>query len=713
MDSNVGFVDGEDDGIQIKSYVKQNIKLPGIEGDTGNVFLGRNTYEKDKSQITVIPQGFHVNFGVAFITDEDEGYEKVDVESEIFQTLVKTIPIFRDNVTDGEEIKKFSLTVFAHFAPSAPMGSLLSAVLGKNIPYINAELYKENIFKSSGSVGRLSIGSIELDFEGKTLLQKLRTISGMFDFRNASFFKKIKFPDLESGIYVVKIFRENLLFKREKQYIGYAIVDLKNDAQVRIFCRTQGTAKFTAVNQVDEAIENVKFSLEQNGVAIAQAISDKNGTVILHAPCHPTKPYFLRVIYQGFLVEEKKVKLGFLNRLIQLKKSFSIEQYDLILKLRDKWGFDTAVEVNPELTSSEMIEPVRISPVKTEYGEYLFTNLYPAKYTLNMKYKSFEVEKELLINKDKFLELSFPAEYTLDFDTMDSYGYPLTEGKISIKRNGKYDRASIDDNGKVKISVPPGKYEISVYSDKREIAKQEINVRGDKEIDILTSQESFFHTFIIYLGIILAIFTILFMIWKKKFYAGIRLLVLALLIIAIATPWWILNGDDGNISTTTKTLLYPPKIVTLSSSSNLIGGDISQVPAEVTMVLSLLSILIAISCLLIFTTILTKDRLKKITFFFSIISVVLLTVLFFIFIFVMGQITEVGVGSYIGSRNLEISLPGIAESEILPSSWGPGIGFILALISLTLIFLLLFQKRLSNFFKKKYADNKLIKFIFG
>jgi len=692
MDSNVGFVDGEDDGIQIKSYVKQNIKLPGIEGDTGNVFLGRNAYEKDKSHTTVIPQGFHVNFGVVFITDEDEGYEKVD------------IPIFRDNVTDGEEIKKYSLTVFVHFAPSAPMGSLLSAVLGKNIPYINAELYKENIFKSSGSVGRLPIGAIELDFEGKNLLQILKTIIGMFDFKNASFFKKIKFPDLEPGTYVVKIFRENLLFKRDKQYIGYAIVELKNDEKVRIFCRTQGTIKSSIVDQFGNAVENVKLSLERNGAVISNSITDKNGTVILNAPCYPTKPYTLRVIYQGFLVEEKKVKLGYINRFIRLKESFAIEHHKLNLKLKDKWGFAPAVEVDPELTSSEMIEQVRISPVKTKEGEYLFTNIYPAKYTLNMKYKSFEVNKETIIEKDKFLELIFPAEYELDFNTMDSYGYPLSKGKISVQRNGKSNIASIYENGIAKMSVPPGNYEVSVYSDDNEIAKQGINVRGDKEIDILTSQESLFHTVIIYIGIIIVILSIILMIWKKKYYAGLKLLVIALLIIALVSPWWVLNGDNANTSTETKTLLYPPKIISLSSSSDILGGDISQVPSEVTLVLSLLSILLTISCLLIFITIFTKNRFRRISFLFSIISVVLLVVLLSIFFYVMGQITEVGVGSFMGSGDLETSLPGIAESEILPSSWGPGVGFILTLISFVLIFLFLFQKRLFSFFKKGGAN---------
>jgi len=163
-----------------------------------------------------------------------------------------------------------------------------------------------------------------------------------------------------------------------------------------------------------------------------------------------------------------------------------------------------------------MIEPVHISAENLGKGEYLFTNLYPAKYTLNFGYKSFEVEKEVSIAKDESLSLKFPAEFELNFVVMNSYGYVLNEGGISVSRNGKSEMGSVDKSGTAKIVVPPGNYEITVYSDGKEIAKQEIDVRGDKEIDILTSQENFLHTIVIYLGIILAIFSIIFMLWKKN-----------------------------------------------------------------------------------------------------------------------------------------------------------------------------------------------------
>ena len=700
MDSNVGFVEGEDDGIQIKSYVKQNIKLPGIEGDTGSVFLGRNAYEKGKSHLTSLPQGFNVNFNVLFITDEDEGYQKVDTESEAFQTLVKTIPIFRENVTDVEEEgEKYSLTVTVNLAPSAPMGSLLSAVLGKNIPYISAELYKNNSFKSAGAVGRLPIGNIELDFENKSIFQIVGNLIGMFDWKNISFFKKIKFPDLEPGTYVVKIFRENLLFNREKQYIGYSIVDLKEDKKVRIFCRPQGTIKLSISDQYDEAVENVIFRLESNGAIISDGNTDENGTVILNAPCYFAKSYILKIIYKGFLVEEKKVKLVFRNRFIKLKESFSIKHYNLNINLKDKWGYAPAVEVNPELTSSEMIEPVRISAEKTKDGEYTFTNLYPAEYNLFMKYKSFEIEKKISISYDKSLSLTFPAEYEIDLSIMNSYGFPLSDGEVTLQRNRKIERLLIDKNGKTKISVPPGQYKITVYSENRDIAKQEITVRGEKEIDILTSQESFLNNVIIYLGIIFAIFSIIIVIWKKKYNTGIKLLVSALLIISIVSPWWTLNGNYEDTTTSTKTLLYPPRIVTLSSSSDILGGDVSQVPAEVTLILTLLSILLVISCLIIFTTIFIKQKFRRMNIILFISSIIFLILTLLIFFYAMGQITEVGVGSFMGSGDIETSFPGIAENEILSSNWGPGIGFTLAIISLILYFLLFFQKRLSSFFK--------------
>jgi len=683
MNPITGLIDGEEDGVQVKDYVRQIIKLPGLEAYTGSVFLTKNSYEKGGSHDTVLPQGFKVNFDVEFLTAEKEGNEKIDAESKIFNELVKTRPALRENVTGGkkEEKERYSLTTYVHFASSVPMGSLLSAALGKNLSYTYAELYEDGNFKSSGSVNRLPLGKIELDLKGKNLFQKLKTMLGIFDWRNASLFKKIKFPDLEPGTYVVKIYRENPRFAKERQYIGFGIIDLKKNDSIRIFCRPEGTITLSILNQENKGVENVKFLLERDNATISDAPSDKEGSAVLKAPCYRNKPYTLKIIYQGFLVKEKQVTFGLKNRFIKLKQSFSIETHTLKLSLKDTWGFTPAVEVAPVITSAEMIEKIHITATKTGDGEYEFVGVYPAKYTLSMTYKSFVLEKEVTVDGDESFDMVFPAEYNLDFGVMNSYGDTISEGKISISRNGKMEEKEIDKNGKVTLVVPPGDYELEVHSSDDTIAKQKIQVRGDKKMDIVTSLDSLFNNLVTYIGIALLIFSILIMLWKKKIYTGMKVLVIALLIIAIVQPWWVLNGDKGAISTESKTLLVPPKIVTLTRASDAIGGEISQVPEQVTMVLNLLSMILVVTCLIIFVTIFTRNRLRKTTAGLSILSIILLIATFSIFFYAMSQITKISVGGFIGSGNIETTIPGVAESEFLPCSWGPGVGFYLAIIA--------------------------------
>jgi len=701
LESNTGISNDEFDGLQIKSYVKQNIKLPGLEGDTGNVYLGRNAYEKGGSRETSIPKGLNVNFGVVFITDENEGYERVDAESEIIQKLIKNIPIFRGNVTEEEEVEKYQLTAFVHFAPSAPMGSLLSALIGKNIPYIFAELYKEDDLKSSGSVGRLPLGAIELDFEGKSFFQIIKSVLGMFDWKNLTFFKKIKFPGLEPGTYFLKIFRENRLFGRENQYIGFAIVEITGNKKINIYCKSEGKIKLSIFDKNGDGVENVKFSLQSNNVDISNEITDINGTVLLKAPIYSTKKYNLKIFYQGFLVSEKQIKLGLINRFITKKESFSIDHHELTVRVKDTWGFPPEISINPLLTSNEMVDSTLISPTIVDgKGLYTFSKIYPANYLLYMKYKSFDLENEVTVDSDKNIDLTFPAEFEINIDVMDSYGYTLSEGEITVSRSSKTEKTSIDKNGKAKISVPPGKYEIGVFSENEKIAQQTVEIRGNKKIDILSSLESFFNTNVIYLGIILIILSIVFILWKKNFYFGIKLLVISILIISLVTPWWVLNGDNGNTETTTKAMLVPPKIITLSSSTEVLGGDVSQVPSDVTMVLNLLSILIIITCIIIFFTIFIKNRLKRTTKILSILSIIFLILTLFLFYYVMSQITDIGVGNFIGNGDIEISLPGIAESKIISCNWGPGLGFYLGFLALILSFILLFFDKIkSKFFK--------------
>jgi len=702
MDRNLGFGEGEEDGVQIKAYVKQDIKLPGLEAETGNVFLLKNNYEKGGSQKTILNQGYNVNFNIEFISVQNEGYEKIDFESEIFQTLIKKRPILRENITDvdEEEKRRYTITATVHFAPSFPLGSLLSAALGRNFPYIYAELYKDNSFKSSGSVSRLPLGKIELDLEGKNLFQKLKTVIGLFDWRNVSIFKKISFSDLEPGKYIVKIYRENLLFGRERKFIGFEIVELNKDKTIRIYCRPQATVKLSVLNQDKKRVENAKFQLISNDVIISETLSNVNENSIITAPSNLLKPYNLRLIYQGFLVDEIKIRLGYLNHFFPISKQFLIEQLNLNINFRDKWNFAPEIEVNPFLTSEEMIEPVVISAEIIGVGKYQFNNLFPAKYNLKAGYKSFEIKKEIEIKNKHTLDLTFPAEYTVNINIFNSYGEEISGGRIIISRKTKTESSQINEYGKVNFMVPPGDYELTIFSEDKLIAKQKILIRGTKNIDIVSTQQSLYHTIFIYIGIALAICSFIFMFLKKDVYFGIKIFVISLLIIALFSSWWGVSGEQNFTESNTKTLLIPSKIITLTSTSEISGGEISQVPEEVTMVLNLISMVLIITILIIFISIIISKKLPRGNTILSVLCIVFLIIMLVIFTYAMSQITEVSVGNFMGSGSIETTIPGLSETVILPSTWGPENGFYLSIIAvITLLMCFVYSK-----IKTKHSD---------
>jgi hypothetical protein len=52
-----------------------------------------------------------------------------------------------------------------------------------------------------------------------------------------------------------------------------------------------------------------------------------------------------------------------------------------------------------------------------------------------------------------------------------------------------------------------------------------------------------------------------------------------------------------------------------------------------------------------------------------------------IFFYAMSQITEIGIGSFIGNGDIETTLPGTAEVISIPCSWGPGLGFYLSIVA--------------------------------
>ena len=232
----------------------------------------------------------------------------------------------------------------------------------------------------------------------------------------------------------------------------------------------------------------------------------------------------------------------------------------------------------------------------------------------------------------------------------------------------------------------------------------ELGNRKVVRVNVVANVESLLHNAAIVFGIAIVIFAAIIVFWKKQLKVILWLVALGFLIIAIANPWWGLSGENGNTITSTQTLLVPSTIVTMSSTTNLIGGEISEIPEELTMVLQLLSLLIIVTCICLPLTILLHNRYQKISTIILTVAGILVFIVVLLFFVAMSQVTEVGVGSFMGNGNLEISLPGTGGNVEIMCNWGPGIGFYLGLVALLIIFFVpgykIINKLKNKFFKK-------------
>jgi hypothetical protein len=142
-------------------------------------------------------------------------------------------------------------------------------------------------------------------------------------------------------------------------------------------------------------------------------------------------------------------------------------------------------------------------------------------------------------------------------------------------------------------------------------------------------------------------------------------------------------------------MLYPSKMVTLTSSSEVIGGSVSVINDDFTTVMILLSGLIVLSIILILLNLFITYKFSKLRKIICFTVILLLIVCIGLFYYSMSMVTNIGVGGFMGSGDISISFPGKIQSVNLECSWGPGIGFILVVVSLIVLLL-------SIFLKKKY-----------
>lgn len=697
----------ERDGIQLKVYESGYPNLPGIENKVASLQLGRNSYEKGFPHDLEISEGFTVEFDVEFFSTEIGGYQAVKQEADIFQKLSKIRPSQTEEITENiKEKETYSLTIFLHIAPSVPMGFPLSVLTGKNLSYISAELYHNENIMSTGIARRISTNPLP-SFDDTTLIQKIKLALGIFDWENLTFFKKLRFQNLEPGRYLVKIYKENPTIGKDRKYIGFTIVDVQEDTKTRVFCKPERSVYVNVFDQNEEGVKDAKVILLKDDTPISKSITDDNGQALIKAPSSILSSYNLKVLYNGFVIHEEPVKLRSIRTVVPIKKSMNIERYHLTLKILDTWGLPPEIDLNPVLTSKEMAEPTVISAEKLPASNFLFSNLIPANYQLNLQYKSFSEEQNIEISSDEKINLVFPAEFNIKVYTFNSRGTPLKDANIMIIREGNKVQKNGSEKGLSQFSLPPGNYKAEVYLDENLISERKINVISERTFNLITTEEPIFPIIIICSSAIFLLIGTYLTLRKKEIKSFLKIFAITLAIISTISPWWILHGSVSNVETTTSMFLHPVNLVTLTVSQNVIGGDIEYLPEIFVHVMSVLPLLTIVSCLFLIVSIVFNRYGKKR---FSLLSTssagLILVASLVLFSITMSEFAKVDVGDFIGQGNVNIVIPGEGTYEALYCSWGPAIGFYLYILSAIIILIIAILNFKRNLLSVKLLSKK-------
>ncbi len=686
---------GEDekDGIQMNSFQSTYPNLPGLDTKSIGVQLIRNYYEENGVRDDLIPNNYLIEYNAEFFSSIDGGYTVFEKESDIFKKLVEIKPKNSKELSETSISKDDnSLTIYVHNDKSLSLGSIFSALTGKKLPYVSVELYKNNSFISSGLANNLPIRSTG-EIQKNTGLKKIGSFLSILDWRNFSLFKKVRFSNLEKGTYLLKIFRENSIIGSEKKYIGFKILDLDGDAETKIICRPESSSFLSIVDQNKNPIKDVTCNLKYDDFVVSSNSSDDKGNAELKAPFLLNKPYVLNVLYKGRVVFEKEIDLKLRNILSPIKEEIVIENYDLNLKITDTWGEKPCFNFNTKLRYSNDNNDYNL---KTDLGsnnnEYQFDSLIPGSYILSLNYQDFNFEKEIDIKaSDENLDFVFPVEYTINFKAYDSRGSDLKDFKVEISRGNR--KVSINSIDSTKINIPPGNYYIKIISDEKIISNREIQVLNDNTIDIVTSKEPSYPAYFTILSIaLIALFGILY-IRKKNYLSFSKILLIGLSIIALVSPWWVINGTSDSFKTSYKMFLNPASIIGYTEGNSVSAGELSQLPELFILALQMVSFLILIGCILLVLNLIfekyKKLNLNKYTLLSAVFCYISAVI---IFIYAAYQFASVSVGGFIGSGNLNFDVPGRSAETMFSSSWGPGIGFYLVIIGIISIILFLIYK---------------------
>ena len=681
----------ERDGIQIKAVEAAGPGLLGLHTTAQTFYCSRNSYNTGTDNDLSIPDDFVVEYDAEFYSSMKGGYPAVDNESKVYQQLVQIRPSHQEDSTEKEEeADTYTLTTFVHLAPSAPMGTALSLLTGRNFSYISAELYQAKVLMSSDIAGRIRITSFP-SFSDARFLKKIATVFSIFDLKNFTFFKKIRFEKLEPGTYLVKIFKEHPKLGKERKYIGYRIIEVQQDTSTHIVCRPEAHLQVDVQDQQGKQISEYETRLLSDDIIIAQEIHNQETTTSLSAPCLMRGTYQVQILYNGFLIYDSPVPLRLINRFIPRKISVDTSLYDLTITLQDRWGIPPSEPLHPTLTSTDMKEPQQINAEDLGNGQYRFHDLYPATYTLQVSSQSSLLEETITMtdSQDKTLTLVIPTDYNITLRTYDARGILLSRAAITLEREGK--TITLDgQNGLYTTQLPPGRYQVTVRQSDTTIGKRTLTVISERSFDLLTNEEPLFPLIVIIVVILCCILGAILLLRKKEAYTLVKFLAIALMMTSLVVPWWTLQGSsiEQDLETSTNLYLLPANLITVTITPTVIAGEraSASIATLFTLFINALIGAIVLSSIFIIAHLLARQsQRKKLSKVFLVLGFLFLIFCIGGFYGVMAVITKVGVGGVFGNGPLTTTIPGETPQVLISSTWGPSSGFYLCMIALILL----------------------------
>jgi len=169
----------------------------------------------------------------------------------------------------------------------------------------------------------------------------------------------------------------------------------------------------------------------------------------------------------------------------------------------------------------------------------------------------------------------------------------------------------------------------------------------------------------------------------------LKILAGSLVIIAVVSPWWMLQGSTNSVETSTTMYITPLELITKTTTVDVISGELAYLPELFIDVVSLIPLFTLLACCFIFSSMYFKKRKSKLYLLSLIFAIFMLTSSILIFSIGMNELAEVGIGSFIGSGNLDVSIAGEEMSAHIYCSWGPSAGFYLYVLSMVILLLII------------------------